>query len=157
MGTAVTVGCATAVGCLLCCPGCARPAHLPALLCRRSARVVKARFQGELVAAKIFDLSKSQELQASCCSGGRGCAAARRVALLPPAGGRARSPPPPHAAAPARAAAPPPPAQESFLTECSRLALLRYPHIITLLGMSLTADNKGVLLMELAEGEEPSA
>lgn len=30
----------------------------------------------------------------------------------------------------------PPGLQESFLTECSRLAHLRHPHIITLLGKS---------------------
>ena len=42
--------------------------------------------------------------------------------------------------------------QESFLTEWSRLAQLRHPHIITMLGMAVT-KGQGMLLMELAEGK----
>lgn len=42
--------------------------------------------------------------------------------------------------------------QESFLTECSLLAQLRHPHIITMLGMAVT-KGQGMLLMELAEGK----
>ncbi|PRW56736.1 Serine threonine- kinase CTR1 [Chlorella sorokiniana] len=71
-----------------------------------SGYVVKARFQHDQVAAKVFDMSKSQELR------------------------------------------------ESFLTECSRLAHLRHPNIITLLGLSLTRSNKGIMLLEFAEGHD---
>lgn len=42
--------------------------------------------------------------------------------------------------------------RELFLSEASRLAQLRHPHIVTLFGLSLT-PSKGVVFMELCEGE----
>ncbi len=44
--------------------------------------------------------------------------------------------------------------RELFLAEASKLAQLRHPHVITLFGLSLTPD-KGVVFMELCEGEGP--
>lgn len=65
-------------------PGSCAAASRPACpTWRRSARVIQARFQGELVAAKVFDLSRSRELQVGRCT--------RAAAAAQVSGGRAKA------------------------------------------------------------------
>lgn len=143
------------------------PIALPSCCC--SGYVIKARFQQDMVAAKVFDLSKSRELRVGSISGravSRPWAQAcwRLLGQLQPAVAAVNGPLScqegrlqdrlSQAACPSQCAPFAPlvgPLQESFLTECSRLAHLRHPNIISLLGISLTR-NKGIMLLELAEG-----
>lgn len=85
-------------------PPCPMPACASVPSC--SGRVIKARYNGELVAAKEMPLQRGVE------------------------------------------------AQQAFLEEAAALVSVRHPHLVIFRGVALEHDgSKGILLMELCEGE----